>query len=265
MELFVKYHPRRYYKLALPLSALGLAIYGAGVACQVDLPGFISGLAESGAVYLRFLKLDFTSLPRMLEAAAVTVMLAALATPIGALLSLFFAIAGARNVSKPWFRLPARVALGLERSLPDVVVLFVLVAAFGIGVFPAVAALAVGSLGMLGKLWADNIEEVDEKPLESIRAHGGSLWQSIRFGILPQIMPAIVANTVFRFEVNVRAATVLGGLSGVGIGYELSRAFSLLEYGRMGMAIVVIIVIVHFCERLSGSVRRGIMLKGGLE
>lgn len=265
MSVLSQYSPRRYLKLILPLALFWVVLSFALEACKFELGELFASLFSSSSVYTRFMDMDLSSLPRMLEAAAVTVLLAALATPLGAIASLGFSLAAARNISKPWLRMPARLALGLERSLPDIVVLFVLIAAFGIGVFPAVIALAFGSLGMLGKLWADGIEEVDHKSIESIRASGGSLWQSIRYGVLPQIMPAIVSNSIFRFEVNVRAATVLGGLSGVGIGYELSRAFALLEYGRMGMAIVVIVLVVHACERVSGFARKRILVSGGLE
>lgn len=265
MSVFTEYNPKRYLKLVLPLALVGVVTYYAIKACQFELGELISSLIYNGEVYLRFVDLDLTSLGRMLEAAGVTVLLAALATPIGAGLSVVFALAGARNVSNKWLRLLSRLSLGLERSLPDIVVLFIFIAAFGVGVFPAVIALAIGSLGMLGKLWADAIEEVEVKAIDSMRASGASLWQSIRYGVIPQIMPAIVSNSIFRFEVNVRAATVLGGLSGVGIGYELNRAFVLLEYGRMGMAIVVIVVVVHVCERLSEFARNRILVKGGLE
>lgn len=265
MSFITEYNPRRYLKPVLIASALGVATYYAMLACKADFASLMSSLINDGDVYSRFLEIDFSTLWTMTKAAGLTVMLAALATPIGAMLSVLIAIAGAKNVSLPIFRLPARLTLGLERSLPDIVVLFIFIAAFGVGSFPAIIALALGSLGMLGKLWADGIEEVDEKSLEAIRANGGSLWQAIRYGVIPQIMPAIISNSIFRFEVNVRAATVLGGLSGVGIGYELSRAYSLLEYGRMGMAIVVIVVVVNVCERLSSYVREKIMVKGGLE
>ena len=265
MSLLAEYSPKRYLKLVLPLAALGVVTYYAIKACQFELGELISSLVHNSEVYLRFVDLDLSSLGRMIEAAGITVLLAALATPIGAALSVVFALAAAKNVSTKWMRLLSRLSLGLERSLPDIVVLFIFIAAFGVGVFPAVIALAIGSLGMLGKLWADAIEEVDEKSIDSMRASGASLWQSIRYGVIPQIMPAIVSNSIFRFEVNVRAATVLGGLSGVGIGYELNRAFVLLEYGRMGMAIVVIVVVVHVCERLSGFARNRILVKGGLE
>ena len=265
MDYLREYNPRRYLKPFLFVSILAVATYFAMVACKVDFASLIKSLLTEGEVYSRFLEIDFSTVWTMSKAAGLTVLLAALATPIGALVSIVVAIAGAKNVSKAIFRLPARLTLGLERSLPDIVVLFIFIAAFGVGSFPAIIALALGSLGMLGKLWADGIEEVDEKSLEAIRANGGSLWQAIRYGVIPQIMPAIISNSIFRFEVNVRAATVLGGLSGVGIGYELSRAYSLLEYGRMGMAIVVIIVVVHLCERLSSFARQKIMVKGGLE
>lgn len=265
MQVLAKYSPRRYFKLAIPIAVLAVITHLALQTCQVDFGELWSTLWVNGDVYLRFVDLDLSSLGRMLEAAATTVLLAALATPLGAVLSIVFAIAGAKNLSSKWIRLFSRLSLGLERSLPDIVVLFVFIAAFGVGVFPAVIALAIGSLGMLGKLWADAIEEVDSRALESMRASGATLGQSIRFGVLPQIASAVVSNSIFRFEVNVRAATVLGGLSGVGIGYELNRAFVSLEYGRMGMAILVIIAVVHLCERFSSWARKRILVDGGLE
>jgi phosphonate transport system permease protein len=141
----------------------------------------------------------------------------------------------------------------------------VLVAAFGLGVFPAVVALVVGSVGMFGKFFADAMEEVDPRVLESVRASGGSYAQVLRYAVIPQIMPTLIANTVFRFEINIRAATVLGGIAGQGIGYELYRSISQLEYGRAGAAIFTVAVLVFVAERLSDLARRQVAIAGGLQ
>src|SRR5262249_5132399 len=147
----------------------------------------------------------WSAITEMIRPAIVTVVICLLATPIGALFSIGFGLAGARNISPPWLRIASRSVIATERSLPEVVLLLVLVAAFGLGPFPGVMALAIGSIGMLGKLMADTIEEIDPRVLDATAASGATRFQVIRHAVLPEVLPALVANTIFRFEVNIRA------------------------------------------------------------
>jgi len=251
------------YVRRLPAAALlcGLLLWSARM-CDFDAGALVDGLVEGRDRYARLLDFEWSAFPKMLAQAGVTALIALLATPVGALASVLMAILAARNVSRPGLRLAARLSLGFERALPEIIILFMLVAALGIGVFPAIVALAIGSVGMLGKLWADAIEEVEERSIESVRSIGATPAQTVRYAILPEILPAIVSNAIFRFEINVRAATVLGGVAGVGIGYEIVRSFALLEYGRMAVAIVVVMGVVNLCERCSGAARRRIFAQG---
>ena len=118
---------------------------------------------------------------------------------------------------------------------------------------------------MLGKLFADAIEEIDIKSLESIDAVGANKIQLIIFGVIPQIIPSIVANGIFRFEINIRLSIVLGAVGAGGIGYELYHSFALLEYDRALTALIVVLSIVFLTERLSEHLRKQIKTSGSLK
>ncbi|MEN9842131.1 MAG: phosphonate transporter, permease protein PhnE, partial [Verrucomicrobiota bacterium] len=158
--------------------------------CQVRLSGVVDGLSKGFEVLRFFFPPDWSSLQEMAGPALITVLLAALATPLGVILSLGFGLAGARNLAPNWLRTPARALIGVERALPEIIVLLLLVAALGVGPLPGVIALAIGSVGMLGKLFADAIEEIDPKVLESVACVGATRWQVIRHAVLPEVMPA---------------------------------------------------------------------------
>ena len=158
----------------------------------------------------------------------------------------------------------ARTLIGVERALPEIIVLLLLVAALGVGPFPGVIALAIGSVGMLGKLFADAIEELDAKVLESVGSVGATRSQIIRFAVLPEVMPALLSNSIFRFEVNIRASVLLGAVGAGGIGFELQKAMALLEYERAMMAVLVTLLLVFGAERVSDFLRRRVLDGGKL-
>jgi phosphonate transport system permease protein len=148
--------------------------------------------------------------------------------------------------------------MSIERATPDIIVAFFFVAAFGIGPMAGIIALALGSIGMLGKLFADAMEEVDPRLLQALACTGASRAQVLRYGILPVVLPSMIANSLFRFEINIRSAALLGMVGAGGIGYELSQAMALLEYPRATVAIAVTLGLVFLTERLSGYLRQRI-------
>lgn len=260
--------PRGWRRLVRPaiftLVLLGLVFWAARI-CQVSLPAFLNGILRGLEVVGFFFPPDFSTVGELVEPALVTLLLAAVATPLGVLLSIGFGLAAARNLSPPWLRQPARILVGLERALPEIIVLLLLVAALGVGPFPGVIALAIGSVGMLGKLLADAIEEIDDRVLESVATVGATRWQVIRHAVIPEVLPSFLANSLFRFEINIRASVLLGAVGAGGIGYELSKAMSLLEYERAMMAIIVTLALVFGAERLSDALRRRVLDGGKLK
>ena len=185
-----------------------------------------------------------------------TVAMAFLGTFVGASVAIVLALFAASNTSpsRP-LRLVTRTLLATERCTPNIVVLLVLLIAVGIGPFAAMLSLCIGSVGMFGKLFADAIEQVDPLPAEAIAAVGASRLQIIRYAILPQVAPSILANVFYAFDVNLRLAVTLGVFGGGGIGFELHVARSVLRYKDMLACLIMIMILINLMERIADYCR----------
>jgi phosphonate transport system permease protein len=203
--------------------------------------------------------------PSLWSSLVETISMAFLATLGGAAIALVLALFGAANTTPHrGLRLLVRSLLAAERCTPNLVVLLVLLIAVGIGPFAAMLSLLIGSLGMFGKLFADAIEQVDPGPLEAIAAAGAGRLHIIRYGVLPQVAPSIVANVFYAFDVNLRAAVALGVFGGGGIGFELNVARSVLRYPDMLACLILIIIMITVMERVADFFRRKIFSLEGV-
>ncbi|MNH18276.1 Phosphate-import permease protein PhnE [compost metagenome] len=119
-------------------------------------------------------------------------------------------------------------------------------------------ALALHGVGMLGKFFADSIEEIDQGPIEALRATGARPLQVIAFGVLPQVITAWIAVVLYRFEVNLRSATVLGMVGAGGLGFELVSSLKLFKYQETATCILVITVMVVLADLVSNRLRHAI-------
>lgn len=253
---YARYQRKKTIRKIWVVAGLGFLAYWAAVSCKVDFSALRRGLPK-GIEFLGFMfPPDLAALAELVNPALETVLLAFLATVFGAILSFFFALAAASNVSPPWLRNASRFLLATERSLPEIILLLLLISALGLGPFPGVIAMSIGCIGMLGRLFGDAIEEINPATLESIQSVGANRWQVIRYGVVPQVLPSLIINTIFRFEVNIRLSVLLGAVGAGGIGYELFYAFRLLEYQRATSAILVILALVFLSEKLSGLLRK---------
>jgi phosphonate transport system permease protein len=253
---------RRYGKPALRFAILAMLVILAAWLCEVNLSDLKKGIPKGISLLGFFFPPDWSAFPRMIQPALITILICLAATPIGAVISIFFGLAGANNISPPWLRIISRSCIAAERALPEIVMLLVLVAAFGLGPPAGVMALAIGSVGMLGKLVADAIEEIDSRILDATAAVGATRLQVIRHAVLPEVLPALVANSIFRFEVNIRASVLLGAIGAGGIGYELNAAINQLEYSRATTAALVSLFLVFVTERISDWLRSKVLDEG---
>jgi phosphonate transport system permease protein len=250
------YSLRRYRKWILPVAGIALLGEGAALGCGVHWPLLFKGLAETLVYFRKLLTPDWSIFGELLRPSLETIFIALVGTFVGTIVSLFFGLAAASNIAPPWLRQATRFLLGLERALPEIVILLFLVAAFGLGPFAGVLSLVIGCVGMLGKLFADAIEEVDLVTIESIEAVGASKVQVMVFGVLQQILPTVVSYALFRFELSMRLSIVLGAVGAGGIGLELYRAFTLLDYPRASSCLILVLVMVVLSERGSEFLRK---------
>ncbi len=189
-----------------------------------------------------------------------TLSMAFLGTVCGGGIALLLAFFAATNTTPhPAVRLAVRTLLAVERSIPQLIVILVLLIAVGIGPFAGVLTLAIGSVGMYGKFFADSIEQADNAILESVESVGGTRLQTIRFAVLPQTMPSFVANLFYAFDHNLRMAIPLGIFGGGGIGFELEFARGLLHYKDVLAYTILIVVMITMMERISDWARRSMI------
>lgn len=222
----------------------------------------LAELPESLAILVRDMLLppawDYTG--EALEQMKVSIQIAWIGTLIGAVISLPLGFFAAHNVSPRPVSAAIRVLLDAIRAIPELVLLLVVfVPIAGLGPFPAALAIGVHSVGTLGKLSAEAIESIDPGPVEAARASGASAMQVQRWGVLPQVLPEVIAFWLYRFEINIRAASVLGLVGAGGIGAALTENIRYGRYSQAGMVIVVVVVATILIDAASGRVRRRII------
>ncbi|HJM42869.1 MAG: phosphonate ABC transporter, permease protein PhnE [Nitrospinota bacterium] len=150
----------------------------------------------------------------------------------------------------------ARTAMAVLRSVPEIVLAIIFIFAVGLGPFAGVLALGVHNGGVLGKLYSETLENVDPRPIEALQATGAGRFSIFLYGLLPQAFPQLLAYTLYRWEVNIRTATILGIIGGGGIGLKIHIALSLFLQDQLLVLIAVIFVLVTAVDFLSSYLRR---------
>ena len=178
-------------------------------------------------------------------------------TAIAVLLSVPLGILAARNTSPhPAVYQAARALLNVLRSVPELIMGIVFVAAVGFGALPGVLALGLHSIGMIAKFFAEAIEHTDQAPVEAAQAAGCSPLQVIFHGIFPQVLPQMADTAIYRWEYNFRASTVMGMVGAGGIGFELIGSLRLMQYQEVSAILLVILGMVTLVDTFSSFLRR---------
>lgn len=247
---------------ALVLVVVVLFLWYAGHVTEFSGGALVSGLPALWNLLKSFLVPDVSAkwLATALAGIWMTLVMAALGTAIAVMISFPLSFLAAKNVAG---KSPAGLALywivrtifNVFRTLDAMVLAILFVAAVGPGTFPGVLALVVHSIGYLGKLFSEAIEEVDPGIVEAVEATGAGPLQVIRYGILPQVAPYFWGFALFRMDANVRMSTVLGLVGAGGIGYYLMETIHLFEYRQAGTLLWEIGLVVAAFDALSAYVR----------
>ncbi|WHY85724.1 phosphonate ABC transporter, permease protein PhnE [Neobacillus novalis] len=189
-----------------------------------------------------------------------TLAIAVLGTFISALLCIPFSFWAARNMSKGHtLSGTGKFSLSFIRTFPELVMAIMFIKVVGPGSFAGVLALGLHSIGMLGKLFSEEIENMDLGPAEALLATGANRFQILWFAVLPQVIPGFLSYTLYRFEINVRSATILGVIGAGGIGTPLIFALTSRNWNRVGIILLGIIVMVTLIDLISGYLRKKII------
>ena len=199
------------------------------------IPSVISLMAEGSPP-------DFSTAGTWLKPLFDTLAMSIAGTAIAVFFSVPLGLLAARNTTPhPIVYQMARTILNGLRSVPELIMGILFVAAVGFGALPGVLALGLHSIGMVGKFISEAIEHVADEPLEATRSAGATPLQVITHGVLPQVFPQISDVTIYRWEYNFRASTVMGMVGAGGIGFELMGSLRLMQYQEVSAILLVIL------------------------
>lgn len=185
-----------------------------------------------------------------------TLQIALWGTFLAVVVAVPFGILSARNMA-PWYiTQPVRRLMDLFRAIHEMVFAVLFVVAVGLGPFAGVMALFIHTTGIFAKLFSEAVEAIDPRPVEAIRATGASRLQEVVYGVIPQVLPLWLSFVLYRFESNVRAATVLGLIGAGGIGQVLFEAIRGFYYPQASAMLIVVVVTVTLTDLLSQQLRK---------
>lgn len=191
-----------------------------------------------------------------LQATLVTLWIGLLGTTLSIPASLLLAVLAARTTTpgSVWYQ-GSRAVLSFFRAVPDVVFALVFVTAVGLGPFAGVLALVVHNMGVMGKLWAEVMEECDQGPSQALRTAGAGRLQVVNHAVLPAVLPQFLGLLLYRFDVNVRSSLVLGLVGAGGIGFLINKSIKLFRFDEMLTYILMVLLLVWVVDRFSSWAR----------
>lgn len=184
-----------------------------------------------------------------------TICIAFLGTIIGAIIAIPLAFLSASNLTPKPVAFLGRFIIMAIRTVPSLVYGLMFIRVTGPGAFAGLLTMSLSSIGMISKLYIEAIEDLDVKVLESLDAAGCGTWQKIRYGIMPQLMPNFASTAIYRFDINLRDATVLGLVGAGGIGAPLIFAMASYRWSEAGAVLAGLIVLVLVVEFVSTKIR----------
>lgn len=234
-----------------------LYLYAALSSVGVDWARVARGAARVQVLFAGFLQPDFSSRWNAIQIGILeSLTMTLVATVLGVILSVPFAFGAARNIAPTPVYLFCRGVIALSRSFQEIVIAIFFVVMVGFGPLAGALTLAFATIGFLGKLLAEDIEDMDPRPLEAIRATGAGWLQAMAYGVVPQVAPRFVGLSVYRLDINFRESSVIGIVGAGGIGAALNTSISRYEYDTTAAILIVIVGLVLLAEYASGIIRR---------
>ncbi|MFZ5692667.1 MAG: phosphonate ABC transporter, permease protein PhnE [Pseudomonadota bacterium] len=224
-----------------------------------DAQRLMEGLPALGQLFSEMVPPDFSRWQNWVKPLIDTLAMSVAGTALAVAISLPLALFAAPNTSpNALVYQAARIVLAALRSVPEIIMGIIFVAAVGFGALPGVLALALHSVGMVGKFYAEAIEHVDSRPLEAARAAGASPFQVITHAVMPQVLPQLADITIYRWEYHFRASAVLGIVGAGGIGFELIAALRIIRYDQVSAILITILLCVMLVDGIGARLRKAL-------
>jgi phosphonate transport system permease protein len=247
-----------------PLLRYGLSIasfaylYWAIATLPINWDRIVQGLPRAVRIFSNAWPPNFERSSLMVTGFTESIQMAIIATVLGVALSVPVAIMAARNISPLPIYTIGRAIIIVARSFHPVIVAIIFVKAVGFGALAGILTLMLYSLGFVGKLLAEAVEEIDSGQVEAMKAAGAGFFQTLLFAVFPQILPRQVGLSIYQLDSNLRASAVVGVVGAGGIGGTLMNAFRRFDYDFALAILIVLIGIILVSEGLSGRLRKGL-------
>jgi phosphonate transport system permease protein len=239
------------------LAWLALAAYVLYAAGQMDTSWerVAAGLHNAAHFFSRLFPPNFSRWDLLVKGLKESLEIAVLASALGIAVSLPIGLCAARNLMPGWISWPSRLIIVAARSFHPVIVAILFVKAVGFGALAGILALAVASIGFIGKLFAEAIEEISLKQVEAVRATGAPFMGLIVYGVLPQVFARFIGFCTYQLDSNLRNSTMVGIVGAGGIGGTLFAAFQRFDYDYVCAILISIIALIMVGEFLATYVR----------
>lgn len=206
-----------------------------------------------------FTKPNFHDYDIYLKDMITTIQIAVWGTALAVVFGIPFAILCSSNICPQWIVQPTRRLMDAFRAINEIVFALFFVVAVGLGPFAGVMALFIHNTGIVAKLFSEAVEAIDPRPVEGIRATGASRLHEVIFGVIPQVIPLWLSYVLYRFETNVRSATVLGIIGAGGIGQVLYESIRSFQYPETAAIIIIVVVSVMLIDMVSSQLRKALV------
>jgi phosphonate transport system permease protein len=267
-EAYRKAIARKRLRSTMAAAVFGAVLVIAAIGSEVNIGTFVAKIGNFVSYFDRILTLEngarvwtdvsewFWGWRKWLSLLGETILISYVGTLFGAVIAFALNFLAAENTSPAaWLRFSVRRFMEFCRTVPDIVFALIFVIAFGLGPMAGVLAIMIHSIGALGKLFAEIVENADMKPVEGLRSTGASWVACMRFAVWPQVAAGFASYTLLRFEINVRGASVMGFVGAGGIGQELVVAIRKFYYSDVSAILVMIVLTVFVIDIGTGWAR----------
>lgn len=246
-------------KSRMPFIFIGVALV---ILACIHLTGFnistvISRFGELGKILGKIFKPDLTFFPKVIDPLVDTIQMSLLGSIIGCVLALPVSIISSSNIIKNRFVITiTRFLLGLIRTLPTLVLASIAALIFGLGTFAGTVAISIFTFGVVGKMLFESIETIDMGPFEAMESLGANKFEAFWSACMPQILPTYLSHCLYCFEMNIRAASILGFVGAGGLGLQINERIGWRDYNSLGTVLLTLFITVVIVDSLSTYFRK---------
>jgi phosphonate transport system permease protein len=247
--------PKRTLASALGWAALVAVLVWSWKGAEMRPLDLVRDAGNMGKFAADFFPPNFHDWRIYLDEMLVTLYIAVWGTALAVVCAIPFGLLSASNIVPPWVYQPVRRVMDACRAINEMVFAMLFIVAVGLGPFAGVLALWVHTTGILAKLFAEAVEAIDPGPVEGVRATGASALEEVVYGVIPQVLPLWISFSLYRFESNVRSASVVGMVGAGGIGVVLFEAIRGFQYAQTCAVMIIVIAVVTLTDVFSARIR----------